>query len=138
GNLAADMLANVTAESSGRVLAVRLFNMTDDPGMKDMLSFLIARDTMHQQQWLAVIEDMGGMASALPIPNSFPQDQENQQFSYVYLGHMADGSIPEGRWSSGQAPDGRGQFTKARSQPLGEKPVLARARPDGGAQLEQS
>ncbi|WP_244642302.1 manganese catalase family protein, partial [Chelatococcus reniformis] len=34
GNLAADMLANVTAESSGRVLAVRLFNMTDDPGMK--------------------------------------------------------------------------------------------------------
>src|SRR5689334_17850879 len=53
GNIAADMIANVTAEASGRLLAVRLYNMTDDPGMKDMLSFLIARDTMHQQQWLA-------------------------------------------------------------------------------------
>ena len=36
GNLAADMFANVTAESTGRTLAVRLYNMTDDPGMKDM------------------------------------------------------------------------------------------------------
>ena len=46
GNAAADMLANVTAESTGRMLAVQLYKMTDDPGMKDMLKFLIARDTM--------------------------------------------------------------------------------------------
>src|SRR4051794_174047 len=38
GNLAADMYANVAAEATGRVLAVRLYNMTDDPGMKDMLA----------------------------------------------------------------------------------------------------
>ena len=42
GNIAADMYANATAEATGRALAVRLYNMTDDPGMKDMLSFLIA------------------------------------------------------------------------------------------------
>jgi Manganese containing catalase len=71
GNIAADMLANVTAAASGRVLATRLYNMTDDPGMKDFLSFLIARDTMHQQQWLAVIEELGGLEKSLPIPNSF-------------------------------------------------------------------
>ena len=53
GNLAADMYCNVAAESTGRVLATRLFNATSDAGMKEMLSFLIARDTMHQQQWLA-------------------------------------------------------------------------------------
>jgi Mn-containing catalase len=136
GNLAADMYANVTAESSGRALAVRLYNMTDDPGMKDMLSFLIARDTMHQQQWLAAIEDMGGSAN-LPIPNSFPQEDENQEFSYVYLGHMTDGSIPEGRWSSGASIDGKGSFSSQVSQPLGDKPSLAPARPDGGAQTGQ-
>jgi Mn-containing catalase len=62
GNLAADMMANAVAESGGRVLASRLYNMTDDAGMKDMLSFLIARDTMHQQQWLA------GIASVIPYP----------------------------------------------------------------------
>lgn len=138
GNLAADMMANVTAEGSGRVLAVRLYNMTDDPGMKDMLSFLIARDTMHQQQWLAAIEDMGGLAKSLPIPNSFPQSQENTEFSYVYLGHMVDGTIPEGRWSKGQSLDGKGEFSAAVSQPLGGKPSLAPARPDGGAQSEQT
>ena len=37
GNVAADMYANVTAESTGRALACRLYNLTDDPGMKDML-----------------------------------------------------------------------------------------------------
>ena len=136
GNIAADMYANVTAESSGRALAVRLYNMTDDPGMRDMLSFLIARDTMHQQQWLAAIEELGGK-EALPIPNSFPQEKENQEFSYVYLGHMTDDSIPEGRWSSGPSMDGKGKFTAQPSEPLGDVPRLAPARPDGGAQAEQ-
>lgn len=138
GNLAADMMANATAEGSGRVLAVRLYNMTDDPGMKDMLSFLIARDTMHQQQWMAVIEELGGPSAQFPIPNSFPQSQEQQDFSYVYLGHMVDGSIPEGRWSKGPSLDGKGEFSAAVSKPLGGKPSLAPARPDGGAQSEQT
>ena len=39
GNLAADMYCNVCAESTGRVLATRLYEMTPDPGMKEMLSF---------------------------------------------------------------------------------------------------
>jgi Mn-containing catalase len=76
GNLAADMTANVAAESTGRVLAVRLYNQAHDEGMRDMLSFLIARDTMDQNQWLAVIEDLGGFSSQFPIPNSFPQEME--------------------------------------------------------------
>jgi Mn-containing catalase len=65
GNIAGDMLANATAEATGRTLACRLFAATDDPGMKDMWRLLIARDTMHQQQWLAVIEELGGFESQL-------------------------------------------------------------------------
>jgi Mn-containing catalase len=57
GNIAADMYCNVAAESTGRVLATRLYHAAHDQGMKDMLHFLIARDTMHQEQWLAVIEE---------------------------------------------------------------------------------
>ncbi|GGD98643.1 catalase [Aureimonas endophytica] len=138
GNLAADMYSNVCAESTGRALAVRLYNMTDDPGMKEMLAFMIARDTMHQQQWLAALEDMGGAEANLPIPNSFPQSQENQKYSYAYFGHMVDGSIPQGRWTSGPSMDGKGEFTAVKSQPMGGEPSLAPARPDGGAQLPQS
>lgn len=76
GNVAADMYCNVAAESTGRVLATRLFNAAHDDGMKKMLHYMIARDTMHQQQWLAVIEGLGEQAS-LPIPNSFPQEKED-------------------------------------------------------------
>ncbi|QCR35836.1 manganese catalase family protein [Nissabacter sp. SGAir0207] len=138
GNVAADMLANVTAEATGRVLATRLYNMTEDKGMKDFLSFLIARDTMHQQQWLAVIEEMGGLNASLPIPNSAPQEHEATEHSYYCLNTSLDKPLPQGRWSSGPAYDGRGQFT-AKEQPdiLGQEPDLGKARPGSGAQLEQ-
>jgi len=32
------------SESQGLIQAVRLYEMTDDPGVKDHLSFMIARD----------------------------------------------------------------------------------------------
>lgn len=138
GNTAADMVSNVTAEATGRVLAVRLYNMTTDPGMKEMLSFLIARDTMHQQQWLAAIEDMGGMSAVLPIPNSFPQTQEQQQFSYTFVSTHASGKPPEpGRWTSGPSIDGKGEFRAQQIQAQGEEPKLAPPRPGSGAQKEQ-
>lgn len=39
GNLAGDVYANVTAEAIGRILAVRLYNMTNDPGMRIRRAF---------------------------------------------------------------------------------------------------
>jgi Mn-containing catalase len=138
GNLAADMYSNVAAESTGRVLAVRLYNATDDAGMKDMLSYLIARDTMHQNQWLAAIEDMGGAAANVPIPNSFPQASENQQFNYNFFVSTADGSLPpDAPWNNGPSVDGKGTFSVFKNAPMGEEPVLGPARPDSGAQTEQ-
>ena len=136
GNLLADMYANVTAEATGRVCAVRLHTMTDDPGMKEMLSFLIARDTMHQQQWLAVIEELGGHAG-LPIPNSFPQEKEAPGFGYQYFGHRTDGTVPAGRWTEGPSLDGNGRFEPVQSRPMGGEPVLAPPHPKGGAQREE-
>lgn len=137
GNIAADMYCNVAAEATGRTLAVRLFNSTSDPGMRDMLHFMIARDTMHQQQWLAVIEELGG-AATLPIPNSFDQRQEHQRFSYFMMGTSRDGTPPpEGRFSTGPSMDGRGEFYAGHFEPLGEEPALGPARPLSGAQSEQ-
>lgn len=138
GNIAADMAANVAAESTGRVLATRLFNLTNDPGMKQMLSYLIARDTMHQNQWMAALEELGGPTKVFPIPNSFPQEQELQEFSYAYLGFQQDGSEPApGRWAQGPSIDGKGNFKTVVPQAMGQKPVLGPAKPDSGAQAEQ-
>jgi Mn-containing catalase len=138
GNLAADMLANAVAESTGRMLACQLYKMTDDPGMKDMLAFLIARDTMHQNQWLAAWEELGGV-KAHPIPNSFPQEQELKEVSYSFIvTHKdEDGPVPEGRWSKGPSIDGKGKFTVERGKPRGKKATLGPASPKSGAQAEQ-
>ena len=136
GNLAADMYCNVAAESTGRVLACRIYNAAHDAGMKDMLHFMIARDTMHQQQWLAVVEELGGHEGTLPIPNSFPQEDEHQKYNYNFFACAHDGEKPEKgpRWTNGPSLDGKGKFTVFQNKPLGEEPVLGPARPDSGAE----
>ena len=143
GNMAADMYANVMAESTGRILATRLWEATDDPGMKDMLSFLIARDTMHQNQWLAVLEELGGVQGVHPIPNSFPQAQENHDFNYSFVSTKVnddDGSVEEmrnSRWGRGKSIDGKGEFKVDLGLPHGDLPNLAPPDPRGHAQVEQ-
>jgi Mn-containing catalase len=123
GNMTANMRANVAAEAVGRTLAARLREMTDDPGMKDMLSFLIARDTMHQQQWLAAIEDLGDTNQS--APNDVLDEGDYTQYAYAFFAH-ADAPIdPAARWVSGPAPDGRGEFSVADPAPrLGQEPEL--------------
>jgi Mn-containing catalase len=138
GNLAADMYANVMAESTGRVLATRLWESTDDPGMKDMLAFLIARDTMHQNQWLAVLEELGGLENNHPIPNSFPQSEENSKFSYSFIStNINRPEAPDARWAKGKSLDSKGEFTFDHAQPHGEEPKLGPPKPEGHAQKEQ-
>lgn len=139
GNIAADMHANVMAESSGRLLATRLYEITDDPGMKDMLSFLIARDTMHQNQWMAVLEELGGPTSVHPIPNSFPQEKEASEFSYAFMStDIKKPADPQQRWTSGPSIDGKGTFTFVHAESHGQEPELGMAKvPEVHAQKEQ-
>ena len=141
GNIAGDMYCNVAAEATGRVLACRLYNATDDPGMKHMLAFNIARDTMHQQQWLAVLEELG--PSHLPVPNSFPQSKENQDYSYKFFITTVDkqvGNQANQAWTSGTAPDGHGKFEPFIAGPLegAGEPNLGFGRSDTFGQKEQS
>ncbi len=138
GNTAADMLANVMAESTGRMLAVQLYKMTDDAGMKDMLSFLIARDTMHQNQFLAAWEELGGRDNH-PIPNNFPQDLEPSEYNYTFYTTGKDDSVPSpaGRWSSGGSFDGKGEFDMKRMVPVGGIPDLGYASPKAAVQKGQ-
>jgi Mn-containing catalase len=138
GNIASDMIANVHAEASGRLLATRLYEMTDDAGMKDLLAFLIARDTMHQNQWLAVIEELGGLQNVLPVPNSFPQAKENSQFNYTFVSTNIDRDTrAQGRWTQGRSIDGKGEFNLEYAEPLGGEPVLSPPEPQTYAQTEQ-
>lgn len=118
GNLLADFRFNVTAESQGRLQVARLYNMTNDTGVREMLSFLIARDTMHQNQWLAAIAELeaDGLETT-PVPSNFPQELEHRPASYQFLNHSQGTESQEGRWAKGPSPDGKGQFTYVENPP---------------------
>jgi Mn-containing catalase len=107
GNLRADMRANVAAEAIGRTLATRLYEATDDPGMKDMWRFLIARDTMHQQQWLAVLEELEDPANA---PGDFENEGEFASIAYGFFNHADVAPPPDAAWTTGPSLDGKGEF----------------------------
>ena len=56
-----------------------------------MFSFLLARDPMHQNQWLAAIEELeaDGLEET-PVPSNFPQEQEMSEVSYKFM-NFSDG-----------------------------------------------
>ncbi len=111
GNLLADFRYNVTAESQGRMQVCRLYNLIADRGVRDMLSFLIARDTMHQNQWLAAIAELeaDGLEET-PVPSNFPQDRELREVSYQFWNCSEGTESAAGRWAKGPSMDGKGEF----------------------------
>lgn len=120
GNLLADFQANANAEMQGRLQVARLYHMTDDHGVRDLLSFLLARDTMHQNQWLAaaaVLQADG--VEALPVPSDFPLENEEREVSYQYLNFSDGAEAGAGSWASGPTPDGKGEFSYLPEPPAG-------------------
>ncbi|MBW0100881.1 manganese catalase family protein [Pseudonocardia sp. KRD291] len=112
GNLMADFHSNANAEMQGRLQATRLYNMTDDPGVREMLAFLIARDHMHQNQWLAAIEQLktDGIED-LPVPSAFPLERETAEVGYQFITFSDGEASTQGRWAGGAAPDGTGELS---------------------------
>jgi len=131
GNLMADFRFNVAAESQGRLQAARMYNLTDDPGVKDMLSYLIARDTMHQNQWIAAIAELeaDGLDST-PTPQNFPEKLQKNDVAYMFLNHSEGTESSQGGWASGATPDGKGEFKYVETPPAwGVVPELGQTDP---------
>ena len=130
GNLLADFQANANAEMQGRVQVARLYHMTDDHGVRDLLSFLLARDTMHQNMWLAAAAELREEgAEGLPVPSNFPQSNEYREVSYQYQNFSDGQAAADGSWASGPTPDGNGEFTY-HDGPTTTAPMPPPTRPD--------
>lgn len=124
GNLLADFRANLNAESQGRLQVVRLYEETNDRGVRDMLSWLIARDTMHQNQWKAAIAELEAKENIV-VPSTFPKELEKREVSYTLYNFSKGTESAEGRWANGPSMDGLGQFTFVKNPPAyGDKPKL--------------
>ena len=109
GNLLCDFRSNVAAEAQGRLQASRLYNMTDDSGVKEMLSFNLARDTFHQNQWLLAIEELKADGLHSDLEDSHAAE-ENQQHNHTFWDLSEGTDSAQGRWAQGPTVDGRNQI----------------------------
>ncbi|MGW5260031.1 manganese catalase family protein [Microbispora sp. NPDC004025] len=120
GNLLADFQANVAAEAHGRLQTARLYHMTDDRGVKDMLKFNLARDTLHQNLWLKAIEELrtDGLEDVV-VPNALFDEEHAEHAETIW--DLSDGTEAQsGGWAGGPQPDGRHQFAYLLNpEPLG-------------------
>jgi Mn-containing catalase len=101
GNMLTDFRSNVAAEAQSRLMTSRVYNMTDDRGVKDMLQFNLARDTYHQQQWLLGIEQLiedGLVDSGIENSNG---DEEKDFARRTFYSFDPESTAGEGRWAQG-------------------------------------
>jgi Mn-containing catalase len=109
----------------GRLQVARLYNMTDDPGVKDMLRFLITRDHYHQQQWLHALENLkeDGL-EGVPVPEAFPLEDEVADLGYTFIDASDGPEAASGRWASGPSYDGRGTYSARPIEATADAPIL--------------
>ena len=100
------------AESQGNLQVSRLYELTTDRGVRDMLSFNLARDYMHQNQWEAAIEELrqDGLEQFL-VPGTMPLDRVMMEQAHTFWNCSAGTESAQGRWAKGPTFDGQGEFT---------------------------
>jgi Mn-containing catalase len=93
GDPSADLRSNIAAEARAKIVYERLINLTNDPGVKDALGFLMTREIAHQQQFEKALYSMQ--------PN-FPPGKlgGKPEFTNVYFNmSMGDGDT-RGPWNN--------------------------------------
>jgi Mn-containing catalase len=100
GNLLADFRSNVAAEAQSRLQTARVYQMTDDPGVKETLQFNLARDTFHQQQWLLGIEQLIEDGFTDGLEDSL-KDEEDHESARTFYSFDVESQAGEGRWAQG-------------------------------------
>ncbi|MET0963610.1 MAG: manganese catalase family protein [Noviherbaspirillum sp.] len=105
GEPTADLRSNIAAEARAKIVYERLINLTDDPGVKEALGFLMTREIAHQKSFEKALY---AIEPNFP-PGKLPGDP---RFSSVYF-NMSHGE-PErrGSWNQGD----QWQFVSDREQ----------------------
>lgn len=94
GEPTADLRSNIAAEARAKIVYERLINLTDDPGVKEALGFLMTREIAHQKSFEKALY---AIEPNFP-PGKLPGDA---RFTNVYF-NMSHGE-PEkrGSWNHG-------------------------------------
>ncbi|MEH3084951.1 MAG: manganese catalase family protein [Xylophilus ampelinus] len=94
GEPTADLRSNIAAEARAKIVYERLINCTDDPGVKDALTFLMTREVAHQKSFEKALYSMEGNFP----PGKLPGDP---RFTSVYFNLSQGGANPPttGPWN---------------------------------------
>jgi Mn-containing catalase len=93
GDPTCDLRSNIAAEARAKIVYERLINCTDDPGVKDALTFLMTREIAHQQQFEKALY---AITPNFP-PGKLPGDP---QFTNVYFNLSQGEGDTTGPWNS--------------------------------------
>src|SRR5688572_5518670 len=95
GDPAADFRSNIAAEARAKVIYERLINLTDDPGVKDALGFLMTREIAHQKSFEKAL---------YAIKDNFPSGKlpGNPDFTDKYYKLSQGVGEMRGPWNEGE------------------------------------
>jgi Mn-containing catalase len=94
GEPTADMRSNIAAEARAKIVYERLMNVTDDPGVKEALGFLMTREIAHQLSFEKALHS---------IQPNFPQGKlpGMPEFTNVYFNLSQGEGSTRGPWNQG-------------------------------------
>ncbi|UZE25819.1 manganese catalase family protein [Pseudomonas sp. B21-056] len=94
GEPTADMRSNIAAEARAKIIYERLMNVTDDPGVKEALGFLMTREIAHQLSFEKALH---------AIQPNFPQGKlpGMPEFTNVYFNMSQGEPAVRGPWNQG-------------------------------------
>ncbi|MDB5877859.1 MAG: Mn-containing catalase [Variovorax sp.] len=95
GEPTADLRSNIAAESRAKIVYERLINLTDDPGVKEALGFLMTREIAHQKSFEKALYSI---EPNFP-PGKLPGDP---RFTSVYFNMSSGDGDMSGSWNQGE------------------------------------
>jgi Mn-containing catalase len=98
GEPTADLRSNIAAEARAKIVYERLINITDDPGIKEALGFLMTREIAHQKSFEKAL---------YAIEDNFPTGKlpGMEEFASLYVNSSQGEGDMEGPWNSGELWD---------------------------------
>ena len=94
GEPTVDLRSNIAAEARAKIVYERLINITDDPGIKDALGFLMTREVAHQKSFEKAL---------YAIENNFPSGKLPgvEKYANMYVNTSQGEGDTTGPWNSG-------------------------------------
>lgn len=93
-----DLRSNIAAESRAKIVYERLINITEDPGIKEALGFLMTREIAHQKSFEKAL---------YAIEDNFPPGRLPgiEKFASLYVNASQGDGDATGPWNSGEQWD---------------------------------